>query len=302
MRAKYWREAFSVHGASPWVGTGAGGYVTARTRFRDSALEVRHAHGYAVQTLADLGWIGFAVSLAALAAWLAAALGATGLTSRRADRGRHWDAERIGLVTLGVVVVVFGVHSFVDWTWFIPANAAVGLVAAGWVAGRGPLGARSDRLPVVERPRANPAPAVAAAGVLAIAAVAAWAAFQPVRSVHAGDEAIERLQKGQLLAAASIAQIGAERNPLSVEPLFEVATMEDARGRRPAALAALEKAVRLQPANAETWRRLGRYRLSVLAEPREALPAFRSAYYLDPQSPEAASDLLEVQRALEVAP
>ena len=301
VRARYWREAFSVHAESPWVGTGAGAYATARTRFRNGPLEVRHAHGYAVQTLADLGWAGLVLSLAALAAWLSAALGATGLR-RRADRELPWDSERIGLVTLGVVVVVFGVHSFVDWTWFIPANAAVALVAAGWVAGRGPLADGPVALPVVAGPRHNPAPALIAAGIAAVAALAAWAAFQPVRSVHAGDTAIGRLQDGQFDAAASIAQIGVKRNPLSVEPLFELSAMEDARGRKPAALAALRRAVRLQPANAETWRRLGRYQLSVLGAPREALPAFRAAYFLDPQSPEAVSDFLEVQRAINAPP
>ncbi len=150
VRARYWQEAFDIHATSPWVGTGAGAYVVARTRFRDDALEVRHAHGYAVQTLADLGWAGLALSLLLAVAWLVSALRATGL--RRRDRGLPYDAERVGLLTLLVVVVVFAVHSFVDWTWFVPANAAVALLAAGWVAGRTPLRRR------LEAPEPEPAP------------------------------------------------------------------------------------------------------------------------------------------------
>ena len=46
------------------------------------ALAVRHAHGYVVQTLADLGWAGLAASLLAAIAWLAAAARATGLHRR----------------------------------------------------------------------------------------------------------------------------------------------------------------------------------------------------------------------------
>ena len=37
------------------------------------------------------------------------------------------------------LVVVFGVHSLVDWTWYVPGNACVALLCAGWLAGRGPL-------------------------------------------------------------------------------------------------------------------------------------------------------------------
>jgi hypothetical protein len=307
VRARYWGEAFDVHAESPWVGAGAGAYATARTRFRTGPLEVRHAHGYIPQVLADLGWLGLAVSLAALAAWLAAASRAIGL--RRADLRLPWDAERIGMATLGVVVVVFGVHSLVDWTWFVPANAVAALLAAGWVAGRGPVRARlaGDTGVEVREPnrallRREPLRAVGAVGVLALGAIAAWAAYQPVRSVHAGDVAIERFQLGQFDAAADIARISVERNPLAIGPRWEVAAIEDARGNRTAANTALEEAVAVQPASAEAWRRLGRYRLNVLARPRQALEAFRAAYYLDPASPEAMSDFLEVSRALEPAP
>ena len=58
VRARYWDEAFHVHGVSPWIGTGAGAYATVRKRFRTGTLFVRHAHGYVPQTLADLGWAG----------------------------------------------------------------------------------------------------------------------------------------------------------------------------------------------------------------------------------------------------
>ena len=150
VRARYWREALDIHATEPWLGSGAGAYATVRTRFRDDALVVRHAHGYVVQTLADLGWIGLIVSLLAAAAWLLAAARATGV--RRRDRGLPYDAERIGMLTLAVVVLVFAVHSAVDWTWFVPANAGVAMLCAGWVAGRGPLRVR------LEHPEGPPGP------------------------------------------------------------------------------------------------------------------------------------------------
>ena len=73
VRARYWNEALEIWRAEALVGVGAGGYRTARPRYRDDTLDVRHAHGYVVQTMADLGLVGLAHRLALLAAWLAAA-------------------------------------------------------------------------------------------------------------------------------------------------------------------------------------------------------------------------------------
>jgi hypothetical protein len=311
VRARYWREALDVHATEPWLGTGAGGYATVRMRFRDDALVVRHAHGYVVQTLADLGWIGLIVSLLAAAAWLLSAARATGV--RRRDRGLPYDAERIGMLTLVVVVLVFAAHSLIDWTWFVPANAGVAVLCAGWVVGRGPLRVR------LEHPEGPPGPepltwphasrlarlgqrmpplrALAVFTVIAIALVAVWTAFQPVRAVHAGDAAFDRLDQGQPDAAAEEARAATEINPLSVDPLFELAAIEEARGRTEEAEAVLERAVALQPANPEVWRRLGELRLNTLNDPKGALSAFQAAYYLDPKAPASTSDVIEASRA-----
>jgi hypothetical protein len=341
VRARYWDEAFGVHGVSPWVGTGAGAYATVRTRFRTGTLYVRHAHGYVPQTLADLGWVGLGLSLLALGLWGWAVIRVLGMRPR--DRGLPWDAERVGMAALVAIALVFGAHSAVDWTWFVPANALCGLIAAAWVAARPPLRTRMEEayaaavLPPLAAPRVReaaplwapppeeepppaadiagpgalpvadaawrrrqpfPWPAVGAAAlVMALALAAAWTAVQPVRAVNAGDEAIERLQIGALDAAVSIANIAHDRNPLSPEPLWELGYIEEQRGRLAAAEQAYEEAVRIQPASAETWRRLGRFQLSTLNQPSDALASFRAAYFLDPRNPSSASDFLEASRA-----
>src|SRR6201999_3585591 len=79
VRARYWDEALKIWRTEKLTGVGAGGYRTARPRVRRDQINVRHAHGYVVQTLADLGLIGLALNLALLAAWLAAAAQATGM-------------------------------------------------------------------------------------------------------------------------------------------------------------------------------------------------------------------------------
>ena len=92
VRARYWGEAMDDLRGLAAVGAGAGAFVVARTRYRTDKLAVRHAHGYGVQTLADLGLIGLALSLVAPVAWAVAALRVTGL--RRRDRGLPFDPER----------------------------------------------------------------------------------------------------------------------------------------------------------------------------------------------------------------
>jgi O-antigen ligase len=297
VRARYWDEALRIFRDNPAVGVGAGSYATVRKRYRTADPAVRHAHGYVVQTLADLGLAGLAVSLALLAAWLASAARATGL--RRRDRGREFGAERIGLLTLVAIVLVFGVHSFIDWTWFVPANAAVALLAAGWVAGRGPLGrepstgARATGRAAALRDRAR---AGIAAAALVLALVCAWTVWQPLRSDTIGQDALATLDTGNADAARAKAQQARDRNPLSVDPLFELSTIEAAAGRKFAARSALEQAVRLQPANPQTWQRLAEFELDVLKRPNVALTAIRPALYLDPRSSDAVAVFLAAQR------
>jgi tetratricopeptide (TPR) repeat protein len=139
---------------------------------------------------------------------------------------------------------------------------------------------------------------VAALGVLAFAAVAAFAIWQPLRAVHAGNDALLYLSQGRADAARNTAQIAEKRNPLSVDPLFDLAVIEDSSGHRAAANHALERAVELQPANPETWRRLGNFRLNALGDPQGARGALRAALYLDPNSIQATSDYLLAGRAI----
>ncbi len=314
VRARYWNDALKMFQDHPAGGAGAGAFATVRPRYRTDDLDVRHAHGYVVQTLGDLGIAGLLVSLALLLAWSAAAARATGLALRRRPAGaRPPDSpERIGLLTLVAVVVVFGVHSFVDWTWFVPANALVAVIAAGWVAGRGPRGAWAGAPGVAPTEVAAPAPggwrerlraglaerrrAVAAAAVLLLALVATWAAWQPLRSAEAGQDALAALDRGDIDAARAGALAAGDRNPLSVDPLFELSVVESAAGRKVQARAALARAVRLQPANPESWLRLAEFELYTLRRPDAALTAIRPALFLDPRSPDAAAVFLAATR------
>jgi cytochrome c-type biogenesis protein CcmH/NrfG len=261
-----------------------------RDRFRSDQSTVRHAHGYIPQILSDLGWAGLALSLLTLGAWLWAAARAIGVRLRA--RGQPWTAERVSVATLAAVVVVFGVHSSVDWTWFIPGNAVPALLCAGWVAAQGPLSAPVTGPPPREGGLLAP---VGAGLVMLVAFAGAWSALQPVRSEHAESAAFDRLDRGQIAAAASIAEIAHKRDPLAINPLFDIASIQTALGHTDAAGRALDQAVQLEPATAETWRRLAQFRMDARHDAKGALRAYRAAYFLDP-SKRSASDVIITAR------
>ncbi|MGZ4277226.1 MAG: O-antigen ligase family protein [Solirubrobacteraceae bacterium] len=293
VRARYWNEALKIFKANQLVGVGAGGYAIVRLHYRNDQLDVRHAHGYVVQTAADLGMLGLAASLALLAAWLAAAGRTVGLLG--AARRAPWSAERIGMATLLAICVVFGVHSFVDWTWFVPGNAIPAMLCAGWLAGRGPtyepVRARAGWRDALRVPwRAGLAVAAVAVGVLA-----AWTAWQPQRAVNIGSGALDNAEARKYPRALAQARHAQDVNPLSVDALYDTAAIQDIAGQPAAARATLERAVRREPANPETWLRLSQFELAHGHKP-QALSAVRSSLYLDPRSPVAIAVYLQASR------
>jgi hypothetical protein len=315
VRARYWDQALKIWRAHEAVGVGAGGYRTARLRYRNDTLVVRHAHGYIVQTMADLGLVGLLISLALLAAWLASAGHATGLIGR--SRRGPYTPERIGLLTLFAVVLVFGVHSLLDWTWFVPGNVVPALLCAGWLAGRGPLlaplGVRSAApLPggaggaggTLAAARERPAPrsalpvfgAIGAVAVAALATAAAWTTWQPERSVTSTDAALVAVEGNRLADARADVQRARDADPLSLTPLFTGATVEVAAGNVARARGLHEAAVRQAPSSPEPWLQLAQFELDQ-NNPRGALRALGPTLYLDPRSPTVQRIYLVASRA-----
>jgi hypothetical protein len=297
VRSRYWNEALKAFRDHPIIGVGAEGYATVRTIYRDDTLDVRHAHGFVVQTLADLGVVGLLIALATLAAWAHAVARSTGL--RRRDKGRAYPPERVGLLTMTSIVVVYGVHSFVDWTWFIPGCTVFGLLCAGWVAGRGPLDRQGIAPPPLRRPRSWLRADAAMAGALlsiVAAVIVAYAVWQPMRSLDASNDALAKLESGDVKGAIDEAYAARDRNPLSLEPLSVLAVAQVASQDISGAEATLKREVSLQPANPEPWVRLADFQLNQLDQPKAALRSLERAVGLDPRNDQTVGMYLAVHR------
>jgi tetratricopeptide (TPR) repeat protein len=141
-------------------------------------------------------------------------------------------------------------------------------------------------------------PAVA---VIAFAVLTSIAVSEPWRSQQKGNDAIALASKGDFEAARAAATSAVNLDPLSADPYFDRAAVEDSAGNKLGAKKALERAVQVDPAQAEAWRRLGEYYLNDLSQPEAAIPVLRGAIYLDPFSQQGRNDYVVALRAQEVA-
>jgi len=286
-RGEYWRQAGEVFKRNRAVGTGANTFGLSRLPYRPDRRSAAHAHGFVAQTLSDLGLVGVAAAISALAAWLFAACRTLGWLPGR--RRPDWTDERAALTALALCAVAFGLHSAIDWIWAIPGTAIGALVAAGFVAGRGPLPAATevveDPLPAVGRPGAGQLLAVG--GMFTAAILCSWAIWQPNAAARANDRALLAIERGDYRGAERLAIEARDLDRYSPDPLFTRAEALAGRGRRVAAYRNLEVAVNEHPRDPDTWLRLAEFELRDLDLPQRALETVDAVRVFDPNSPRA---------------
>jgi O-Antigen ligase len=150
-RSEYWRVAWREWTDHPALGGGSGSFQRFWLRHRSNDLPVRDAHSLYLETLAELGPLGLAFLLCALAVPLAAV---------GAARGHPLVAGALG------AYVAYLVHAGIDWDWEMPAVTVAALACgiALLLAARGAAEARPlGRVPSIA--------GAAAAGVLACVAL-----------------------------------------------------------------------------------------------------------------------------------
>jgi hypothetical protein len=310
-RARDWSEGLKIGDHALLKGVGALGYATARRGYHDF-YAVQHAHSYAIETFADFGLIGVALNLALLLAWgLAAARPLRGRAGPRDAAGARGaapaangatdttagTAERAGMLTLLCVVLAFGAHSAIDWTWFIPGVALPALFCAGWLAGRGPLSAPVGRRAQARSPTKYPAAGAALAGLAAVVLLAAWAVWQPLHSADAGSAAISAASRGEISSALASARAAVSRDPLALAPRFELSAIYSAAGDERAARSALVDAVGVQPRNFQSWLELASYDLQH-GQPRLALGSLTKTLSLNVNSVQASQEVAQANAAI----
>ncbi len=125
-RWQFWTAAVDEFRSSPLHGRGAGSFATWWNAHAPFAYTIRNAHSLYLETLGELGIVGFALLVGALAAGVA-----VGVRRLGAARG----AERTALAALLGTLAAFLLGAGLDWMWELTAVTLVGVVALGLLAG-----------------------------------------------------------------------------------------------------------------------------------------------------------------------
>jgi O-Antigen ligase len=133
-RSEYWRVAWREYESHPWLGGGAGSYQRFWLRHRRDPLPVVDAHSLYLETLAELGPLGLALLVGALAVPLAAARAARRQPLASASAGAY---------------VAFLLHAGIDWDWEMTSVTLAALACGIALL----LAARGAETPPLDRAR-----------------------------------------------------------------------------------------------------------------------------------------------------
>ena len=260
-RLCWWSEAWDVYTGHSPEGAGAGTFEIARKRYRPDARNVLEPHSVPLQQLADGGVVALGLFLVLIGSGVFVCVCAL----RRLD-----GSERAAAVALVAAPVAYLGHSLVDYNWNFLAVTAPTMVALGILVGAGrEAGARRKR-PLL------------AVGVV-LAALLVLASFSLPRLADRMERSSTRaLGAGDFELARDRALWARFLNPLSVDPIFALARVDELRGWPGNAERRYIRAVELQPDNPETWYTLGIFEFDRLRNLCATYRFLNNAYTLDP--------------------
>jgi O-Antigen ligase len=254
-RYQFWGEAVDAFASKPVWGVGAGNYQlwwNAHPRLNVPTLD---AHSLYLQTLAELGIVGFLLLLG----FVGAVLVGGGRRTLAARSGSRWGdalAAAFALFLAGLA------SAALDWTWQLPATFAPAVLAAALLTGPATTPEQvADRGTAARKAARRWVPGRVLGGGqygLGIATlICAWAAIWV-----AGDQLIATIQlsnshsavdRGDLSAAVQDARDAAAIQPWSSEPQVQLALVQREAGDLEAAEVAANKAIARAPGDWRSW-------------------------------------------------
>ena len=258
-RTVLWHSAWKEFLAHPVVGSGEGGFARWWLAHRTSGYFVLDAHNLYLQTLGELGAVGFGLLVLFL-----------GLPFVAAVRARRHPlvAPAFG------GYVAYLAHAAVDWDWQMPAVTLLALFAGAALVAAG-----RRREP---EPRSMGQPVRIALGVGAIAAaVVAFGGLIGNIALSRGDDAVLHGLGRRAAAEGATAHRWA---PWSVQALKDLGDGRLLLGQKRSGLAALREAAAKDPGDWEIW-----FDIAAGTGGAENRAALSRAKALNPHSPEIAA-------------
>lgn len=259
-RYEFWSAAVDQAESEPLTGTGAGTFEYWWTRNGATTDTVRDAHSLYMQTLGELGIVGFAL----LCAFFATILVGAGLALREgSDERSHVAAALAG-------VVAFCFTAAFDWIWQNPVLPVVLLLLASILVARGQRSVRGAGRGAGMRL------GFAAAAIVAIVAIAI-----PLASTTLLRQSEADARGGDLEAALAAARGAQNVQPGTAAPRLQEALVLEAQGRLAPAAATARAAAEREPTNWRNWLVLSRLEAR-LGRVDAALRDYREAESLNP--------------------
>jgi tetratricopeptide (TPR) repeat protein len=253
-RAAVWRVAADAAWAHPVAGIGAGAFEQHWLAHRPQPQNFRDAHNLYLETLAELGLVGFALL-------------ATTLASPAVAAWRARDAPLAPAAAGGLVCYL--VHAAFDWDWEMPTVTIAALACAAATLAL----ARQDDARILRWP-------ARAVGLAAVTGLAAIALVGLVGNGAVGASSAA-LRSGDYKDAEREARRATRWAPWSAEPWRWLGEARLAQGDAAEARKSFDEALQRQPKDWALW-----YAIALASDGAARRRAVARAAALNPLSPE----------------
>jgi len=262
-RLPLWKAAVKIFDTERLRGTGAGTYQQYYLRYRVDSPYVTDAHSLYLQSLAELGVVGFGLILVVV----------FGILSGLAARIRGPD--RPLYAALFATTLAWAVHQALDWDWQMPAVTLGLFILAGAALTR----------PRDGRPGRSGLPAnrsLVAFGWLVLAVAPLLAGISYARLQRSGRD----LRRGECVAAKRMALSSMSLSAKRPQSYVIIGVCDLEQGFAQAAVPAMSKAASLEP---DSWEEQYWLAVAQAGAGVDPGPAIRRALVLNPLEPSLKS-------------
>jgi O-antigen ligase len=269
-RWQLWASAVDEWKSKPVAGRGAGSYESWWAQHGTLTKFVRNAHSLYLETLGELGVIGFVLLMSVFGAGFVAA-------GRRLLRSAGEDRATVAAL-LGALVA-FMVGAGIDWMWELTIVTVVGFACLALLVG--PASATARERSAARAPRRRIAPRAVVLGICAVAVcLEGILLFSHMRL----DQSQSAAARGDIKAAASAARDANSLQPWASSPYLQLALLQEQSGDFLGARTRIGEALDRDTSNWRLWLVSARIETEAgnISKARRDL---RRAKLLNPRSP-----------------
>jgi len=272
-RWQLWSAAGDQWQRHPVVGEGAGSYAEWWARHGSLAVSVKDAHSLYLETLGELGLIGFLILASIFVS--GASVGV-----RRSLVARD---KRVTLAALTAAFSAFAVEVSFDWMWELTVVSVIAFAILALVlSSNRPSGQGS------ESKNGRKLPGLLRVGAIAATVVVAWlliaAQSIPLLARTEIDKSKAAVARGDAVTAENAAMKARRIQPWAASPALQVALVMEREGKLAQASAWIREAIKHDKTNWSLW--LTSTRIDVKrGEVGEAKQSLKRAIELNPRSP-----------------